>query len=1245
MQLADQYRAWAEELVDLTAVNDLINFKPTKTTTIYPLDEAVDRLLKGESLLLSEISDFTDEVNSKASRSVIGKAKENFDQFGLKTLKLASGFASWNSDLLSNTNAPVLTYPLLIENPNSQFKNIKVSIESELPELNKVLLLHLKLRMGINIDNELIEEAEEEGPNEVIKIFKGLCPPELSLELEDGYAIKNLRYRNLSMVGDLLEAANSGLENDLISAIAGDSSAQQKLASKVVKVPKNEPDYVLPENEFLVLDADSSQQWAINSALKGQDLVIEGPPGTGKSQTIANLIASFMAQGKNVLFVAEKRAAIDAVKKRIDLVGLSDCFLDLHSADQFRKNPSEPFLEDLKALSSIPNIDCQVNQQDLSKSRQTLVTRSNEITELNEPWNCSYLDVVKFAIGSRGFVGEPFRINSSEVGQLKPDKFEDIKRSINEVFNLSGQQLLAPDFPLSTKIREGSIRSLTEVQTIRKASEVLQESLEVVLSWVSKTKVNTRDALDTPSKVKIVSDHIDEVNATEVVDIESPQIIHDEELRIVGRVLKKNLVFRWFSFITDKEYRELLSKVKKNISKGNKFSAINLRGSIKTLSSKNHLIDIGINPIRATRPEELTSCLQEIKKTTSTLNQYLNELVGMDSELSQIKDISDKLEAHRNKIPLAVSIGEELSLLSELGLSETGIKDQVINDLSIPSQDPENIYKKIISAWANDIEEELRLSKRSLTFDREYLDRTVNTFRESDETHISTTGKRIRALIADRAYEISQNFPQQAQKIRAEAARRRRRLPARKLFAAAPELLKSLKPCWAMNPLAVSQLLPRDEPYFDVVIFDEASQIETVQGISAILRGKQTIVAGDSKQLSPTQSSFFASSDDSADSAALNSEEEEDAFNAAKETESLLEAVKIALPPVIGTKTLQWHYRSEDERLIAFSNKHQNLYNSKLITAPSTSTEAPFGFHQVEGSINEITGKSPKGEVKKTVELVIDHLTNKPNQSLAVIAFGSVHARNIEKQFYKVIGENSDIRLAPDDRPEEKFIIRHLETIQGDERDAIILATGYGPKAIGKLRNDFGVLNRSENEFGLRRLNVAITRARKRVDVVTTIKPYEYDDNQLTNVGAKGLIQYLRFVQSGGSDLGDLAVNKIPMNEFEQDIFDALTSKGVGLVPQYGVSGYRLDFAVQHPDEKGRFVLALEADGASYHSSDTARDRDRIRQNHLERLGWKFHRIWSTDWFLNKEQELELAVMNIEQAIRSGKLVNPPQKS
>ena len=172
--------------------------------------------------------------------------------------------------------------------------------------------------------------------------------------------------------------------------------------------------------------------------------------------------------------------------------------------------------------------------------------------------------------------------------------------------------------------------------------------------------------------------------------------------------------------------------------------------------------------------------------------------------------------------------------------------------------------------------------------------------------------------------------------------------------------------------------------------------------------------------------------------------------------------------------------------------------------------------------------------------------------------------------------------------------------------------------------------------FGLRRLNVAITRARKRVEVISTIDPYKYDDNQLTQqVSKKAFIQYLRYVKSEGSDLGDLSINQVPMNPFEQDIYDSLVERGIGLVPQYGVSGYRLDFAVQHPEEKGRYVLALEADGASYHSSETARDRDRIRQSHLEKLGWKFHRIWSQRWFKNKEEEIEIALIAIKQAINS----------
>jgi very-short-patch-repair endonuclease len=531
------------------------------------------------------------------------------------------------------------------------------------------------------------------------------------------------------------------------------------------------------------------------------------------------------------------------------------------------------------------------------------------------------------------------------------------------------------------------------------------------------------------------------------------------------------------------------------------------------------------------------------------------------------------------------------------------------------------------------------------TSSREYLDRFVSTFRKSDAGHIITNGERIRGITAERAHQTRISYPSQVDLVRQEGSRRGKRMSARRLFAAAPELLKSLKPCWAMSPLVVSELLPSDGPFFDVVIFDEASQIVPYEAITSILRGKQTIVAGDSKQLSPTKTSFFASSGN--EDATVLATEDDESFDAVDETESLLDAVKSVLPPLLGVRTLQWHYRSEDERLIAFSNQHPDLYASRLITAPSTSSGAPFVYHLVEGALSEVTGKSPTAEIRQTVELAINHLRTRPDLSLAVIALGQEHARNIQNEFSRQTGDDPNISLFPEGKPGERFVIRHLESIQGDERDVVIIATGYGPRQIGKLRNDFGPINTDKNFFGLRRLNVAITRARKRVEIVSTINPYLYDDNQLNGVGIKAFIQYLRFVHSGGSDLGDLSIKRVPMNPFEQDIYDAIVAKGIGLVPQYGVSGYRLDFAVQHPEEQGRFVLAIEADGATYHSTETARDRDRIRQNHLEKLGWQFHRIWSTEWFRNREREIELVVSAFEEAVVSTKnsqVFEPPVK-
>jgi len=260
------------------------------------------------------------------------------------------------------------------------------------------------------------------------------------------------------MVNDLLSSGDALVQNGLIAALAGDEDSRRSLRDDVSDARREESDLISPDQEFLVLDSDSSQQWAIKSALKGQNLVIEGPPGTGKSQTIANLIASYMATGKTVLFVAEKRAAIDAVKKRIDAVGLGDCFLDLHSAETVRRRSAEPFIKALEDISSIPPIDYSVNSLDLSNSWEKLVARTKAINERRAPWDCTYLDVLQVAIESSSTVTSKFSISPEEVNAIKYVVLIDLRRAIDELISLSARDLLSRKSPLASALRQSRLQ-------------------------------------------------------------------------------------------------------------------------------------------------------------------------------------------------------------------------------------------------------------------------------------------------------------------------------------------------------------------------------------------------------------------------------------------------------------------------------------------------------------------------------------------------------------------------------------------------------------------------------------------------------------------------------------------------------------------------------------------------------------------------------------------------------------------
>ena len=540
-----------------------------------------------------------------------------------------------------------------------------------------------------------------------------------------------------------------------------------------------------------------------------------------------------------------------------------------------------------------------------------------------------------------------------------------------------------------------------------------------------------------------------------------------------------------------------------------------------------------------------------------------------------------------------------------------------------------NVTAALGYCWLASIyEAELLRDPRAGTIGAEYHSRTVTEFREADARHIAQTPERIKRVIAERIIQARNQFPDQSELVAHEAGKKRRHIPLRKLFRDAPDVIGALKPCWVMSPLEVSQLLPGDRPYFDVVIFDEASQVTPADAIPAIFRGHQLVVAGDQRQLPPT--SFFRGASGDDDEAYDEYEDAPD--GGTKDFESILDVITTFVP----FRALGWHYRSRDERLIAFSNVH--FYDRSLMTFPGVLREGCLRSVRVPApSPGMDANESAQAEVRAVVAEVLDQLRTRPEESLGVIALGIQHSNRISEALR--LARLADPSLEPffaDDRDESLFV-KNLERVQGDERDAIILSVGYGKRnADGRLSYHFGPILQ---ESGDRRLNVAITRARNRMTAVSSFGAEDMDPARTTGRGVDLLRRYLQYAASGGEDLGDGPREHPQLNPFEISVRDALTAAGIPVIAQYGVCGYWIDFVASRPDEPGRFVLAIECDGASYHSQPTTRDRDRLRQNQLEALGWQFHRIWSTDWFANPQSETERVKEAYDDAVARGRRV------
>ena len=452
-------------------------------------------------------------------------------------------------------------------------------------------------------------------------------------------------------------------------------------------------------------------------------------------------------------------------------------------------------------------------------------------------------------------------------------------------------------------------------------------------------------------------------------------------------------------------------------------------------------------------------------------------------------------------------------------------------------------------------------------------------------------------------------------------------MPLRKLFMAIPNLVTSLRPCFMMSPLSVSMFLEAQSYSFDLVIFDEASQVHTEDAIGAIMRGKQIIIVGDTKQLPPT--SFFSTSLNDEDFDVDTDEVIED--NDAGAYESILDEAVSILPE----RSLRWHYRSRHEALIAFSNF--KIYNAQLITFPSSTENAPdcgVEYIYVKNGVYDRGGKKNNViEARKVADLVFDHFRKYPNRSLGVVAFSEAQQSAIDAAIRQKRLQDPCLDKYFIEDKEEPFFIKNLENVQGDERDTIIFSIGYAKDNKGIMYMNFGPLSR---EGGYRRLNVAITRAKYNVKLIGSIMPTDIDLDKVSSEGVKMLRSYIEFAQQGIVALEkELTFNNYLEfdSPFEEAVYDFLQNKGYHVVTQVGCSGFRIDMAVKHPTQSGKFAIGIECDGATYHSARTARERDRLRQTILEDMGWNIYRIWSTDWIKDQKNEEDKLIKAIEKAL------------
>lgn len=1230
---------WADDLIDLGRMNTLLYFKDTKTSTLDLTEAdpaALTRLLAGQKTHLSALIEDPNEHRSACTRARnIRKKIVAFDEEqGINVGHLARGLVrvtppgSVARTSAARFRAPLLLQALTVHTRTSAESDFTLEVADE-PTINPVLLYALVKECGADLDSREFGEkvaallAEITDPAEHVQETYGqleaaLADSGLSTELESRTVVGIFNYDKLPMVEDLQESSELLAGHDVIAAIAGYQPAIDALEDSAANDPVVSSDEIPPAQDYLVHDADSSQQVAISRALGGAHVLIDGPPGTGKSQTIANIIAGMAAHGRRVLFVAEKRAAIEAVTDRLTEVDLAHLVFDLHDKRINRRHVAQQLMESLDRAGSEPPPDVADLDRRLARLREDVIRHPEELHRAREPWGLSYYLVQSELLGLPAQYETAIRFHESALRDLDTEKLDDIEADLKAYVDMDG-----------LRIRRGG--SVWSNCGLRDQTE-LRKVLICLDSLTGQEYQTTRSGLEalvgraglrppgTMAGWRGVLELLNDVTQTlEIFD----EGVFEQDL--------DSLLFATGNRAWRKQHpggagfwqRRALTKKAKILAR----NGLSSRGALHEA-----LISAADQYARWRSMSENRSGPASVAGLDAAMRAYerLRDNLAAVAMCAKISDLDrhsareiettiSRLNADRRTLHRMPELNRLNDRLTAMGLGA------LLDELGRRAPDAATAAGILRWAWLSSLLDEFRLISSHLNdFTGVRQSRVVSEYRQADLSHKHTNAARVRRQVAKHLREARDTHPDQSRLVRDQAVRKRRHMPMRRLIEKAPDVLLTARPCWAMSPVVVSRMLPPDR-LFDMVIFDEASQVEPQDAMTSIMRGRQLVVAGDPKQLPPTP--YFRR----ALSGALDTEDDDLGEDGDLTVyESILERAQSAIPH---RSRLRWHYRSRDERLIAFSNTQ--IYDGDLTTFPGTARQAPLHLNVVNGiTVPGQHGSAPE-EVDEVVRLVLEHAEHYPDEGLGVITMGLRHADRIDMAILRARSNRPELNgFFSDERgPRERFFVKSLENVQGDERDAIILSIGYAKSAAGTLALRFGALTR---EDGDRRLNVAITRARKRVTVVSSFHPTDLSPQRLQATkhrGAELLRLYLEYTADPSRIDPGPSGGTASLNGFEQSVLTALQSAGLPVWPQWGVAGYRIDFAIAHPRRPSEMVLAVETDGERYHRVPAARDRDRLRQQQLERLGWRFHRVWSADWMHDRHGETEKIVRAWRQAV------------